>query len=198
MQVCQSGGSNCEAARHDPSSRGLLSFFLSGTDTIVHSGGESRCAEAFHKRSKPHADACAVHPRGLYVRLRHPSPLIHDHHPPCLCGAARTLRLAAHEMNEKKCVSAPTDRGASCRRLNAVSTKKRHNYFFYLYPAQYLLNSDAQSTEWTILCGGSRPALPSREIWGWRTLGPWSSRSDLSPEPSPQVRHTPFRSSFSA
>ncbi|CAN0198904.1 unnamed protein product, partial [Scytosiphon promiscuus] len=37
-QVCQSGGSKCEAARHDPSSRGLLSFFLSGTDTIVHSG----------------------------------------------------------------------------------------------------------------------------------------------------------------
>ncbi|CAM9202769.1 unnamed protein product [Hapterophycus canaliculatus] len=37
-QVCQSGGSKCAAARHDPSSRGLLSFFLSGTDTIVHSG----------------------------------------------------------------------------------------------------------------------------------------------------------------
>ncbi|CAN0035488.1 unnamed protein product [Pylaiella littoralis] len=36
-KVCQSGGSNCEAARHDPSSRGLLSFFVSGTDRIVHS-----------------------------------------------------------------------------------------------------------------------------------------------------------------
>ncbi len=39
-QVCQSRGSGCEAARYDPSSRGLLSFFVSGADTIVHSGGE--------------------------------------------------------------------------------------------------------------------------------------------------------------
>ncbi|CAM9590523.1 unnamed protein product [Ectocarpus sp. 4 AP-2014] len=39
-KVCQRGGSYCETARHDPSSRGLLSFFLSGSDTIVHSDAD--------------------------------------------------------------------------------------------------------------------------------------------------------------
>ena len=39
-QVCQSGRSKCSKARHDASSRGLMSFFVSGTDAIVHSGGE--------------------------------------------------------------------------------------------------------------------------------------------------------------
>ncbi|CAM9299509.1 unnamed protein product [Ascophyllum nodosum] len=36
-QVCQSGGTRCDAARYDASNRGLISFFISGTDSIIYS-----------------------------------------------------------------------------------------------------------------------------------------------------------------
>lgn len=57
MQVCQSGGSTCAAARHDASSRGLMSFFVSGTDAIVRTNGEGlvdmrnvHCEQMVHER----------------------------------------------------------------------------------------------------------------------------------------------------
>lgn len=45
-----------------------------------------------------------------------------------------------------------------------------------------------QPTGWTARCGGSRPAPRILGTWGWRTLGPWSSRSGRSRERSQKVR----------